>query len=240
MHFEFGGYGESRVLTGQQGANMASAILEAKEQVLWGCKIMCGRGYVLGTAGNISSRVKGENLFVITPTSLPYEDLQPEDLVVADMDGTVVEGERKPSIEFSMHRGILLQRPDVRCIVHTHSKFATAASALVGVNVIPIIDIETAIYIGGDIPVASFAPPGSDQLAANVAESIGLLAGVLMEAHGAIGVGRTMKEAMIASDNLERTCEMFLSIRACGEIKSLPAQYLRAACKKSLEKRGVR
>ncbi len=218
---------------------MSTALQEAKEQVLWGCRTMCGRGYVLGTAGNISARVAGENLFVITPTSLPYEDLCGGDLVVADMEGTIVEGERKPSIEFTMHRNIMLKRSDVRCIVHTHSKFATAASSIAGVSAIPVIDIETVVYIGGDVPVAPFAAPGSEELAVIVADSLGDMAGVLMEAHGAIGVGRTMKEAMIASDNIERTCEMFLAIKACGDIKPLPEDFLRAFRERSRKKRGL-
>jgi L-fuculose-phosphate aldolase len=218
---------------------MSKAIQAAKEQVLWGCRTMCARGYVLGTAGNISARVEGRDFFVITPTSFPYEDMREADLVVADMQGAIVEGARKPSIEFTMHRSILLKRPDVRCIVHTHSKFATAASVIVGVASIPVVDIETVMYIGGDIPIAPFAAPGSEELAAKVAESIGLVAGVLMEAHGAIGVGGTMKEAMTASDNVERACEIFLAIKACGEIKPLPEDFLRESRERSLKKRGL-
>jgi L-fuculose-phosphate aldolase len=217
----------------------AKAIREAKKQVLWGCRTMCDKGYVLGTAGNISARVEGRDLFVITPSSLPYEDLRGADLAVADMRGNIVEGEKKPSIELAMHRGILLKRPDVRCIVHTHSKFAAAASSIAGVNVIPVIDIETVIYIGGDIPIAPFAAPGSDALAINAADSIGVAAGILLEAHGAVGVGRTMKEAMIASDNVERTCEMFLAIKACGGIKPLPEDFLRSFKEESLQRRGL-
>lgn len=217
----------------------SQAIKQAKEQVLWGCKSMCQRGYVLGTAGNISARVEGEDLFVITPTSYPYDALTADDLVVADLQGNVIEGFRKPSIEFTMHRSILLQRPDVHSIVHTHSKFATAAGAIVGVDLIPAIDIETAIYIGGDIPVAPFAPPGSEDLARNVAQSIGSLGGIVMESHGAIGVGKTMAAAMIASDNVERTCEMFLAIGPIGAVKPLPAAYKSSSQEISLKKRGV-
>lgn len=218
---------------------MAKAIEEAKEHVLRGCKAMCGRGYVLGTSGNISARVAGEDLFVITPTSMPYEDLRGEDLVVSDLRGTIVEGCREPSIEVTMHRGILLKRPDVCHIVHTHSTYATAAGSLLGVTAVPVIDIETVLYIGGDIPIAPFAPPGSEELARNVAEALGTAAGVLMEGHGAVGVGRTMQEAMTASDNVERACKMFLAIRACGEIKPLPEDFLRSFTERSLKNRGL-
>ena len=106
------------------------AIQKAKEQVMWGCRTMVDKGYALGTAGNISARVEGEPLFVIPPSARPYLTMKPEDLAVGDMDGNVVSGPYKPSIEFSMHLGIYKERPEVNCIVHTHSKFATAVSAM--------------------------------------------------------------------------------------------------------------
>ena len=217
---------------------MAFTLEDAKQQVLWGCQTMCGRGYVLGTAGNISARAEG-GLFVITPTSLPYDELRPQDLVVGDMHGNIVEGVRKPSIEFGMHLAVLRNRPDVHCVVHTHSKFATAAGCTVGVDSVPAMDIEAAGYLGGDIPVAPFGPPGSDELAANVAASIGQLAGLILESHGAMGVGRTMREAMIACDNVERTCEMYMAVRAVGAVKKLPEPFLREWLEKSLRDRGV-
>ncbi|SBW06541.1 conserved hypothetical protein [uncultured delta proteobacterium] len=218
---------------------MTGPIQSAAEQVLWGCKTLCARGYVLGTAGNVSARVEGEDLFVITPTSLPYDELTAGDLVVVDLEGRVTAGSRAPSVECGLHRRILLARPDARCIVHTHSKFATAVSAMQNVSAVPVIDIETAMYIGGDIAVAPFAPPGSEDLARNAAFSLGDRAGVIMEGHGAIGVGLTMQDAMIAADNVERTCELFCIIRAAGEIKPLPEAPLRELCAWSREKRGV-
>lgn len=219
--------------------SVSDAIWVAKEQVLQGCGLICARGYVLGTAGNISVRVADDALFVITPTTLPYDEMTAEDLVVADMAGNIVAGNRQPSMEISLHRSILLTRPDVRCIVHTHSKFATAASSMRDVNEVPVIDIETAIYIGGDIAIAPFAPPGSEDLARNVTRSLGDLAGVLMESHGAISVGQTMREALTAGDIIERNCEMFLLIRAAGEAKPLPRGPLRDLCEYSRMKRGL-
>ena len=218
---------------------MMTAIEEAREHILWGCKTMCERGYVLGTAGNISARVRDADLFIITPTTLPYDELTAADLVVVDMDGAVVTGARKPSMEYMMHRNILAARPDVECVVHTHSKFATAASSMEGVRSVPVIDIETAMYIGGEVAVAPFAPPGSADLAAAAARSLGDLAGVLLEGHGAISVGQTMKEAMTAGDILERNCEMFLLIRAAGTVRPLPPGPLRDLCAYSREKRGL-
>lgn len=216
------------------------AIDRAKEQVMWGCQAMVAKGYALGTAGNISARVEGENLFVITPTSRSYLTMKPEDLVVGDMEGNVVSGPYKPSIEFSMHLGIFLERPEVKCIVHTHSKYATAVSAMEGIERVPVIDIEGVVYLGGELEVAPFAPPGSRELAEHVRNTIGTNAGLLMANHGAIGTGLTMEEAMISSDNVERACEMYLAILATGKnVRALPEDYMEMAKKKSLNRRNV-
>ena len=218
---------------------MIKMIEKAKIEVLLGCKAICSKGYVLGTAGNISVRVEESSLFVITPTSLPYETLQEDDLVVADMAGNITEGKNRPSMEFGMHLSIYRQRPDVRAIVHTHSKYATAASAMVGVSSVPIIDIETAMYIGGAISVAPFAPPGSSELAENAVEHLGDRAGVILEGHGAISAGKTMNAAMVASDNLERACEIYLIVRAAGNVKALPEEPLENLCAWSRKDRGI-
>lgn len=218
---------------------MSENLVKAKEAVLWGCKVMCERGYALGTVGNISARVKGTDLFVITPSSTPYDTLTPDDLVVGNMEGEIVEGTKRPSIEFSMHRNIFRRRPDVDAIIHTHSTYATAAGSIDGVDTIPAIDIETAGYLGGDIVVAPFAPPGSEELAKNVEEGIGDKGGVILASHGAIGVGTTMQAAMLASDNVERTCQMYLAISAAGKVRILPESYLKSSHEASLKKRGV-
>ena len=135
---------------------------------------------------------------------------------------------------------IFRERPEVNCIVHTHSKFATAVSAMDGVEKVPVIDIEGVVYLGGEILVAPFAPPGSGELAAHVRNTIGTNAGLLMASHGAIGTGLTMEDAMISSDNVERACEMYLAILGAGrQVRKLPEDYMEMAKKKSLVRRNV-
>lgn len=219
---------------------MSSNISKVKQDVLWGCKMMVEKGYALGTAGNISARVEGENLFVITPTAMAYTSLTEGDLVVADMEGNIVSGKYQPSIEFSMHLGIMLLRPEVNAVVHTHSKYATAVSAIDGIKEVPTMDIEGVVYLGGELEVAPFAPPGSKELAQNVKNTIGTNAGLIMANHGAIGVGVTMEAAMIASDNVERACEMYLPILATGmKLRALPEDYMEMTRKRSLLRRKV-
>lgn len=82
---------------------MSDALQKAKEEVLWGCRLMVERGYLLGTVGNLSARADGTDLVVITPTSLPYDTMTEEDLVVVNLNGEIVSGKHQPSIECSMH-----------------------------------------------------------------------------------------------------------------------------------------
>ncbi|MDD3184477.1 MAG: class II aldolase/adducin family protein [Anaerostipes sp.] len=205
---------------------MSDKLKFAKEEVVRACKIISGNGFVLGTAGNVSAIVEGENLFVITPSSYPYSQMEVKDLVVADLDGNIVEGEKKPSIEFTMHRNIYLERNDVKAIVHSHSPYATAAASIEGINIIPGVDIEAAFGLGGDMNIAGFAPPGSPELAEFARRSIEDKGGVLLANHGAIGVGKNMDEALLASDNIERNCKMYLSIMPVGSVKTMPEDFM--------------
>ena len=159
---------------------MSEALKQAKQEVLKGCRLTCAKNFTVGTAGNISARVLGEDRFVITPTSMDYNRLTEEDLVVIDMDGHVVEGKWKPSIEHNLHRYIFKNRPDVNAVVHVHSTYATAYASIEGIEEMLALDIEAANYLGGDLKIAAFAPPGSDELAEAVRDQLGELAGVLM------------------------------------------------------------
>ena len=202
---------------------MYDTIEQAKEDVMWGVRTMVEKGYALGTAGNISARVQDKEMFVITPSSRSYATLKKEDLCLLDMEGNIVEGKYKPSVEAVMHRYIFEMRPEVKAIVHSHSKYGTLVSSIKGVTKLPIIDVESISYLGGEVPVAPFAP-----------------AGVLMENHGTIGVGISMEKAMIASDNIERTSEQYLILLASGkEKKEIPESYIETVKKISLRNRNI-
>ena len=219
---------------------MNESLKKAREDVLWGCKTMASRGYMLGTVGNLSARVEGENLAVITPTSRPYDTMKEEDLVIVDLDGNVIEGKYQPSIECSMHMGVYRVRPELRALVHTHSKYATAVSSIRGLDVFPAMDTEQSLYLGGDLNIVPFAFPGSKELAQYVRDGIGTKAGLLMANHGALGAGVSMKDAMIASDIIERNCEMYLLLKAAGcDAKPMSEEYLEFVDIKSRKKRCV-
>ena len=201
---------------------MSDALQKAKEEVLWGCRLMVERGYLLGTVGNLSARADGT------------------DLVVVNMNGEIVSGKHQPSIECSMHLGVYWARPELRALVHTHSKYATTVSLIKGLDIMPAIDTEQSLYLGGDINIVPFAFPGSKELAEYVKDGIGTTAGLLMANHGALGVGISMKDAVIASDIIERNSEMYLLLKAGGfDYKPMTEDYKVFVKEKSKKKRQV-
>ena len=219
---------------------MSDALQKAKEEVLWGCRLMVERGYLLGTVGNLSARADGTDLVVITPTSLPYDTMTEEDLVVVNLNGEIVSGKHQPSIECSMHLGVYRARPELRALVHTHSKYATTVSLIKELDIMPAIDTEQSLYLGGDINIVPFAFPGSKELAEYVKDGIGTNAGLLMANHGALGVGISMKDAVIASDIIERNSEMYLLLKAGGfDYKPMTEDYKVFVKEKSKKKRQV-
>ena len=218
---------------------MSDALQKAKEEVLWGCRLMV-ESYLLGTVGNLSARADGTDLVVITPTSLPYDTMTEEDLVVVNLNGEIVSGKHQPSIECSMHLGVYRARPELRALVHTHSKYATTVSLIKELDIMPAIDTEQSLYLGGDINIVPFAFPGSKELAEYVKEGIGTNAGLLMANHGALGVGISMKDAVIASDIIERNSEMYLLLKAGGfDYKPMTEDYKVFVKEKSKKKRQV-
>lgn len=219
---------------------MSDALQKAKEEVLWGCRLMVERGYLLGTVGNLSARADGTDLVVITPTSLPYDTMTEEDLVVVNLNGEIVSGKHQPSIECSMHLGVYRARPELRALVHTHSKYATTVSLIKELDIMPAIDTEQSLYLGGDINIVPFAFPGSKELAEYVKEGMESNAGLLMANHGALGVGISMKDAVIASDIIERNSEMYLLLKAGGfDYKPMTEDYKVFVKEKSKKKRQV-
>lgn len=159
-------------------------------------------GVIPLTYGNISARANAQH-FVITPTSIPYEGMKPEDIVVVDMMGNIVEGHYQPSSETPMHKMIYLELPDVGAVIHTHAPYATAL-AIVGRS-IPVCSVES-LDLSCVVPVTNYAPPGTEELGR---EAILTLSGppnvtsVLLRNHGTLSIGNDLKEAYITASSTE-------------------------------------
>ncbi|WP_182907869.1 L-ribulose-5-phosphate 4-epimerase [Microbispora sp. H13382] len=156
-------------------------------------------GLVAWTAGNVSGRVPGEDLFVIKPSGVSYDDLTPESIVVCDLDGNLVEGDLAPSSDTAAHAYVYRHMPEVNGVVHTHSTYASAWAARG--EAIPCVLTAMADEFGGEIPVGPFALIGGDDIGKGI---VATLTGhrspaVLMQNHGVFTIGDSPKAAVKAA-----------------------------------------
>jgi len=196
------------------------AVLEAAQQ-------MDQKGWVVGTSGNVSMRIRepsGLDLLAITPTGRYYDSMDVDDIVVLNFDGERVEGKHTPSIETMLHMGIYKARKKVKAIIHIHPIFGSIL-AVTGLEVPPILD-DQVTYLGGEIKLAEYALSGSQDLVRNVVSALGSRNAVIMANHGALCVGRDMREAFTNCEMLEKTAKIYINALSVGKVCPLPAEAL--------------
>lgn len=152
---------------------------------------------VVWTGGNISARDAESGLVVIKPSGIRYEEMRPEYMVVMDLEGTIIEGDLKPSSDAASHLYIYKHRADVGGVVHTHSAYATAFAAVN--KPIPVVLTAIADEFGGSIPCGGFALIGDEAIGKVVIESIGKSPAVLLRNHGVFTIGKNAKSAVKAA-----------------------------------------
>lgn len=173
---------------------------------------------IVGTWGNLSMRVRrnGEEFYIVTPSGMEYETTKMEDIIVVDKEGKVISGNRKPTTELRMHIKIYEDRQEINAIIHTHSPFATAC-AVVGMG-IPMMVEDMIQHIGGNIRIAKYALPGTDELAANVCQAIEDRKAALLKNHGAIGIGESLKDAYKSCALTEKSAQILTYAKNLGHI----------------------
>jgi L-ribulose-5-phosphate 4-epimerase len=179
------------------------------DEVLAAARRMVELGLVTETFGNVSCRL-GEHV-LITPTRLDYGGMTPNDLVLLDRYGTVLEGHRAPSSEYRLHLAIYRRFSEVGAVVHTHSPCAVEISC--GWSELPVGGSNQDRALRGPVPVAPFRPAGTQDLADQAA---GLLAStrrnaVLLARHGVVGIGRDVAEALSVCEQVEQFARDALS-----------------------------
>jgi L-ribulose-5-phosphate 4-epimerase len=182
---------------------------------------------VAWTGGNVSARDPDSGLMVIKPSGILYDDLTPENMVILDMEGQMVEGDLKPSSDAYSHLYIYRARPDVNGVVHTHSRYATAFAA-VG-RPIPVYLTAHADEFGEAIPCGDFALIGNEDIGRVVCETIGNCAAVLLKNHGVFTVGKSVEAAVKAAvmvEDVAATVWMALQIGQPDEIGAEDVQKL--------------
>ncbi|MET9465660.1 L-ribulose-5-phosphate 4-epimerase [Streptomyces sp. NPDC006544] len=174
-------------------------------------------GLVVWTAGNVSARVPGEDLMVIKPSGVPYEDLTPERMIVCDLDGKVVEGDYAPSSDTAAHAYVYRHMPQVSGVVHTHSTYACAWAARG--EAVPCVLTAMADEFGAEIPVGPFALIGDDSIGRGIVETLRghRSPAVLMKSHGVFTVGKDAEAAVKAAVMCEDAARTVHISRQLGE-----------------------
>ena len=178
--------------------------LKTRESIVAACLEMNRSGINQGTSGNIS--VRWEDGLLITPTSLPYDRLTPDDIVFLGMDGRP-RGSNQPSSEWRFHRDIMKAKPEVGAVVHAHPMYSTII-AIMG-REIPPLHYMIAIAGGHTIPCAPYATFGTEELSRHAVEALKDRTACLLEHHGLIATGPNLDKAMWLAVEVETLARQF-------------------------------
>lgn len=199
---------------------------ELREQVCEGNLELPRHNLVAWTGGNLSAIDEETGYIVIKPSGMSYEEMTPDDMVVVAPDGKVVEGERGPSSDTSSHLYIYQHRRDVKSVIHTHSRYATAFAAIG--EPIPCCLTAIADEFGGPIPCGGYARIGGNEIGEEIIRSIGSSPAILMKQHGVFTIGPSIKKTLQAAVMVEDIAHTVAIARTIGQISDLPAEEISA------------
>lgn len=186
-----------------------------RQQVITTCCRLDALGLNQGTSGNVSVRCGADPAdgFFLTPTSLPYDRMVPEDLVHVGLDGQCT-GPRRPSSELPFHLEIMRTRPDATAIMHTHSLHATAVSCLR--REIPAVHYLVGLFGGTTLRCADYATFGTPELSANLLRALAGRRGAIMANHGLVVLGSSLEQALSLTLEAETLAKIYLQTLSAG------------------------
>lgn len=188
--------------------------MKERQQIVDYCKLMMTRGLTKGTGGNISIFDKESGLMIISASGIDYDVMTAEDVVVTDLEGNLVDGNKKPSSEFPMHAIFYKKRSDINAIVHTHSPFATTIASLRWD--LPAISYLVA-FSGKDVRCAEYASFGTQELAEHAFDAMEDRQAVLLANHGLLAGAVNIATAFTVAEEIEFCCEIYTRAKAIGE-----------------------
>jgi L-ribulose-5-phosphate 4-epimerase len=191
---------------------------------------------VMWTSGNVSTRDSKTNLVVIKPSGVPYSELSPDNLVVVDLNGKIVEGQLRPSVDMATHLYIYRHMPGVSSVIHTHSTYASAFAAIG--KPIPVCLTAMADFFGCNIPLGELVLIGGEEIGKEIVSKIGDSKAIIMKNHGPFTVGKNVNEALQAAIFLEESAKTLIMAKILGEPQSIPESMVNILHKNYTEKYG--
>ncbi|MFT9494129.1 L-fuculose-phosphate aldolase [Anaerosolibacter sp.] len=180
-------------------------------------------GLTKGTGGNISIYNRNENLIAISPSGLDYFKTKPEDIVVLNLEGTILEGDKKPSSELEMHSIFYKNREDISAVVHAHSTFATTIACLNWE--IPAVHYLVA-FAGKNVRCAKYATFGTQELATNAFKGMEDRNAVLLANHGLLAGADNIHQAFNIAEEIEFCAEIYYRTKGIGDPVILPEEEM--------------
>ena len=201
---------------------LSQAAKKKRQSVIDACLSMNALGINQGTSGNISLR-EGKGM-LITPTSMPYDAMTPEDIIEMRLDGKVV-GNGRPSTEWRFHLAILRSRPEINAIVHAHPTYCTTLAIME--RGIPAIHYMIAAAGGDEIRCAPYATFGTEELSVNAVEALKDRKACLLAHHGMIALGSDLPRAMWLAVEVETLARQYVNCLQLGEPTVLSSEEIK-------------
>lgn len=189
-------------------------LAELRQQVFNYARQMATDGLAHGSQGNISALDRATGLVAITPSAADYATMTPEDIVVVDQEGAIVEGRWKPTIETPLHTLFYRRRGDVGAVMHCHAPYASGFAA--ALRPIPLVLAEAAACIGHEVPVTPFMPSGTAAFAELMLDTIGAGSAAVMGQHGIVACGTDLRRAFATTIAVEDTARAYIFARQLG------------------------
>ncbi len=187
---------------------------EEREKIVEYGKKLIESGLTKGTGGNLSIYNREKQLMAISPSGIHYFQTKPEDVVVLNLKGEIVDGDKKPSSEREMHRIFYEKRDDIDAIIHTHTMYATTLSCLRWK--LPAVHYILA-SAGKDIRCAEYATFGTDELADNAFKAMKDRKAVLLANHGLLAGSNNLEDALSITEDIEYCSELYYRAKSIGE-----------------------
>ena len=165
------------------------------------------------SGGNVALRV--EDMILVTPTAMAYDTMIPEDIVVVDCEGRVIEGKRKPTSDLKAILYILNHMPEVNAVIHTHQPKAVALSLIT--DKLPLISTTMVDEVKDEVNVAPFTISSDEGMGIQTVEYATRALCVILKNHGIMAFGKDLEQALSAAIDLEESCEVYMSALATGK-----------------------